>query len=55
VNGKVRGRIQTAPGVDEEAVYALAIDDPGVRAHTEGKDVRKRIFVPDKLLNIVVA
>jgi leucyl-tRNA synthetase len=55
VNGKVRGRIQTAPGVDEAAVFALAIDDPGVRAHTEGKDVRKRIFVPDKLLNIVVA
>jgi leucyl-tRNA synthetase len=55
VNGKVRGRIQTAPGIDESALYALAVADAGVRAHTDGKTVRKRIFVPDKLLNIVVA
>jgi leucyl-tRNA synthetase len=55
VNGKVRGRIQTTPGIDESTLYALAVDDAGVRAHTDGKTVRKRIFVPDKLLNIVVA
>jgi leucyl-tRNA synthetase len=54
VNGKVRGRIQTAPGIDEEAVFALASADAVVRTHTEGKTVRKRIFIPDKLLNIVV-
>jgi leucyl-tRNA synthetase len=54
VNGKVRGRLLTRPGIDEEAAYALAVADSGVRAHTEGKTVRKRIFVPDKLLNIVV-
>jgi len=54
VNGKVRGRLTTAPGIDEDAAYALAVADAGVRAHTDGKTVRKRIFVPDKLLNIVV-
>jgi leucyl-tRNA synthetase len=54
VNGKVRGRVQAAPGVDEATVWALAAEDAGVRAHTDGKTVRKRIFVPDKLLNIVV-
>ena len=54
VNGKVRGRFLTAPGIDEEAAYALAVAEAGVRAHTDGKSVRKRIFVPDKLLNIVV-
>jgi len=55
VNGKVRGRIQAAPGVGEDAAFAAALLESGVRAHTEGKTVRKRIFVPDKLLNIVVA
>ncbi len=55
VNGKVRGRVQAAPGVTEDAVFALAQAESGVQAHTGGKTVRKRIFVPDKLLNIVVA
>jgi leucyl-tRNA synthetase len=54
VNGKVRGRFLTPPGIDEEAALALALADPVVRAQTDGKTVRKRIFVPDKLLNIVV-
>jgi leucyl-tRNA synthetase len=54
VNGKVRGRIQGPPGIDEEAVFALAVAEPGVRTYVDGKTVRKRIFVPDKLLNVVV-
>ena len=54
VNGKVRGRLQAAPGILEDDAFALAQADTGVRAHIDGKTVRKRIFVPDKLLNIVV-
>ena len=46
---------QAAPGVTEDAVFALAQAESGVQAHTGGKSVRKRIFVPDKLLNIVVS
>jgi leucyl-tRNA synthetase len=53
VNGKVRARIETEPGIDEETAYALASAESGVRAQIDGKTVRKRIFVPDKLLNIV--
>ena len=33
---------------------ALAMDDSNVRGQIEGKEVRKRIYVPDKLLNLVV-
>ena len=55
VNGKVRGRVQVAPGIAEDALYALAMAESGVLTHTGGKTVRKKIFVPDKLLNIVVA
>jgi leucyl-tRNA synthetase len=55
VNGKVRARVQVAPGIAEEAAFALAMQAPAVAAQVDGKQVRKRIFVPDKLLNIVAA
>jgi leucyl-tRNA synthetase len=55
VNGKVRGRVVAAPGIGEDAVFALALAESGVRQHTDGKTIRKRIFVPDKLLNIVAS
>ncbi|HEV2260998.1 MAG TPA: leucine--tRNA ligase [Candidatus Rubrimentiphilum sp.] len=54
VNGKVRARLNVAPGTDEEQAYALAIQQSTVIAQLDGKEVRKRIFVPDKLLNLVV-
>ena len=55
VNGKVRARVQGAPGISEDDAFARAMAESGVIAHTAGKTVRKRIFVPDKLMNIVVA
>jgi leucyl-tRNA synthetase len=54
VNGKVRARLAAAPGVAQEAAIALAMNEPNVLAQIDGKSVRKHIFVPDKLLNIVV-
>jgi leucyl-tRNA synthetase len=53
VNGKIRARIDAAPGLTEEAAVALALAHPGVRAHLDGKQLRKRVYVPDKLLNLV--
>jgi leucyl-tRNA synthetase len=55
VNGKVRARLAVAPGIAEDAAFDLALREPNVSAQIEGKEVRKRIFVPDKLLNIVAA
>jgi leucyl-tRNA synthetase len=55
VNGKVRARVQTAPGIAEDAAFELAMREPTVTAQIDGKQVHKRIFVPDKLLNIVAA
>jgi leucyl-tRNA synthetase len=55
VNGKVRARVQAAPGIAEDAAFELAMREPTVIAQIDGKQVRKRIFVPDKLLNIVAA
>ncbi|MEA2688790.1 MAG: leucyl-tRNA synthetase, partial [Candidatus Eremiobacteraeota bacterium] len=55
VNGKVRARIQAAPGIAEDDAFALAMCEPTVTAQIDGKQVRKRIFIADKLLNIVAA
>ena len=41
-------------GTTEDAAVALAMGDSNVRAHLDGKEVRKRVYVADKLLNIVV-
>jgi len=53
VNGKIRARISAPPGIGEEQAYALALADPHVRAQLDGKELRKRIYVPDKLVNLV--
>ena len=55
VNGKIRARINAAPGISEEDAYALAFADANVKSQLDGKELRKRIFVPDKLVNLVVA
>ncbi len=55
VNGKVRARIPAAAGVSEADAVALALGDPNVRVHLGGKQVRKHIYVQDKLLNLVAA
>jgi leucyl-tRNA synthetase len=54
VNGKLRGRVQVAHGASQADVEAAAHADANVAAHTAGKAVVKVIFVPAKLLNIVV-
>jgi leucyl-tRNA synthetase len=56
VNGKIRARIAVSPGITEEAAFTLAMADDNVRAQVDaGGGLRKRIFVPDRLLNLVVA
>ena len=54
VNGKVRDKLDAAPDVDKEAAIALAMDSERVRPHLDGKAIRQTVYVPGKLLNIVV-
>ncbi len=54
VNGKLRGRIELSPGADEETAMAAATAEQNVQRHLEGKQVRKVIYIPNRLLNIVV-
>ena len=54
VNGKLRARIQVAAGISKEAAADLALSEESVRKFLEGKEIRKTIFVPDRLVNLVV-
>jgi leucyl-tRNA synthetase len=54
VNGKWRGVVEAPPASSKEAVFELAREVQTVKAQLDGKSMRKLIFVPDKLLNIVV-
>jgi len=54
VNGKLRGRIAVAAGADEAVAREAALADPGVAKFVAGQPVRKLIYVPGKLVNVVV-
>jgi leucyl-tRNA synthetase len=54
VNGKVRGRLDVERGAAEAEALALACDDDRIRPWLEGKELARAVFVPDRLLNIVV-
>jgi leucyl-tRNA synthetase len=55
VNGRVRDRIEVPVGIDEAAAQEVALASTKVRAYTEGKTLNKAIYVPGKLVNVVVA
>ncbi len=54
INGRVRSHIEVAGSLSEQEVKELALKDDRVTRHLEGKNIRKTIYVPDKLLNMVV-
>jgi leucyl-tRNA synthetase len=55
VNGKLRGRLTMPKDANEDAVRDAALQDEKVSKHIADKTIRKVIFVPGKLLNIVVS
>jgi leucyl-tRNA synthetase len=54
VNGKLRDRIEAPADISEEAARDLALSSARVRPHLEGKELRKCIYVPGRLVNLVV-
>jgi leucyl-tRNA synthetase len=54
VSGKVRGKIETPVGASQADVIALARGIPNVALFMDGKEILKEIYVPGKLLNIVL-
>ncbi|WP_104400434.1 leucine--tRNA ligase [Vibrio penaeicida] len=53
VNGKLRAKMTVAADASKEQVEELGLNDENVTKFTEGKTIRKVIYVPGKLLNIV--
>lgn len=54
VNGRLRDRIQVPASIEEVAAKQTAMDSNNVKVHTEGKTTVKVIYVPGRLVNIVV-
>ncbi len=54
VNGKLRSQIEVSQDLTQEAIEKLALSDSKVKRHTEGKIIHKIIYVPGRLVNIVI-
>lgn len=54
VNSKVRGKATVPAGADDATLEAAAMADENVLRHMEGKTIRKKIIVTDKLVNLIV-
>jgi leucyl-tRNA synthetase len=53
--GKTRGTIQVPASSDKAALEKYALESEIAQRHLEGKEVKKVIVVPNKLVNFVVA
>jgi leucyl-tRNA synthetase len=53
VNGKLRDRLMVSKDIDEEGAKAAAFASAKVSEHLEGKTIRKIVFIPGKIFNIV--
>ena len=53
VNGKVRGRLTVAADTSEAELRELALADPQVKKHLDGKTIKKVVVVNGKLVSVV--
>ncbi len=54
VNGRLRARVPVPAGANEAIAREAALADPGVAKFVAGQPIRKLIYVPGKLVNVVV-
>jgi leucyl-tRNA synthetase len=54
VNGKGRGRLTMPANLSEQQAHAVALQSEAVRRHLNGQAPKKLIYVPGKLVNVVV-
>ena len=54
VNGKLRGRVSVPADADKGVIEQVALADENVRRFVDGKEIRKVIVVPGRLVNVVV-
>jgi leucyl-tRNA synthetase len=54
INGKLRGKITVPASIKETDLHQLVAADASLKPHLENKKVVKLIYVPGKIINIVV-
>ena len=54
INGKVRGKLNISKNLDEETIKNLSMDVENVKNNIGDNEIRKTIFVKDKLINFVI-
>jgi leucyl-tRNA synthetase len=54
VNGKLRANLELESGVAKEEVIELAKTDENISKWLEGKEIKKIIYIQDKLINFVI-
>ena len=54
VNGKKRGLILTEPNITEEKLFDIVKNDLRFNKYIKNKDIKKKIFVKDKLINLII-
>ncbi|MFO7890081.1 MAG: leucine--tRNA ligase [bacterium] len=54
INGKVRGQMKMGADADEEVIKKTALADPKVQKYTQNKEIKKMIYIKNKLLSIAV-
>ena len=54
VNGKMRGTVQLSVTADEATAREAALGEAKVRAQVEGKTIKKMVYVPGKIINLIV-
>ena len=54
INGKLRARLEVPAGITEEAAREAALADANIQRHLGDKVIRKVIYVPGRLVNVVV-
>lgn len=54
VNGKLRGQVEVPSGASEEQVFAAVSANDGVQKWLADKEIVKRVYIPGKLVNLVI-
>jgi leucyl-tRNA synthetase len=54
INGKVRDKITASAGISQKEAEKLILESEKIKKLLEGKEIKKTIFIPNKLVNIVI-
>ncbi len=53
INGRVRDKITVPAGLNEEGVKKTSLDSEKIKKHIRREEIKKVIFIPDRLINFV--